>query len=312
MRLPLLSAFWKHHPISDQHAVQLAKKTLDFEEITNCDFIKITPAGTWQAVCHGATDENWENDSLGRRRIIKPLINNVDDWLNLIDFKNSDLPLLNEVIGACKLISKTKPSKPIVFTAFNPITQAIQLCGLENFKEHCRIAPDKVKAGIDKITENTLFIIDSFINAGANGIYYVTQHMQQGLITPELYQDFGEEADMICLNKCKYFDYSIFHLHGENIFLSLSDIPDNCFIHYEHTSENMQPADFHEKYPYKLMLGIPFSIMNQCKDDTEINNCIEFYSQLNPTSNFIVAGCVMPLDFPNVDIAKWVSLAKKR
>ena len=312
MRLPLLSAFWKHHPISDQNAEQLAKKTLDFEAITNCDFIKITPAGTWQAVCYGAIDENWENDFLGRRKIIKPLIKHVDDWINLIHFRGSDLPLMNEIIGACKLISKTGPTKPLVFTAFNPITQAIQLAGLETFKEHCRIAPDKVKAGIDKITENTLFTIDSFIDAGAKGIYYVTQHMQNGLITPEIYHDFGEEGDKLCLNKCKDLDYSIFHIHGENIFLSLSDIPNNCFIHYEHTSENLLPSIFYEKYPYKLMLGIPFSKMHQCITDNDIKDCIDLYTELYPRFNFIVAGCVVPLDFPDINIAKWVQLIKKR
>src|SRR6218665_505456 len=97
-----LVSFWKHHPIADQKAEALAEKTLEFQEKFNCDFIKITPAGSWQAVCHGVTDI-WNGDFLGRRIITQTIIAQPDDWLSLPDFSQVQPPLLQEIVGASKL-----------------------------------------------------------------------------------------------------------------------------------------------------------------------------------------------------------------
>ena len=157
----LISSFWKHHPGSDQDGGRLAERTRAFQEETDCDFIKITPAGTWQAVCQGAVDEAWPDDPLGRRRILKPRIVNPEDWLNLPDFKRQTPALMEGMIDCCRSIVSSGTTKPVVFTVFNPITQAIQMSGLERFKEHCLLVSDMVKAGISaSLDVNTWGISD--------------------------------------------------------------------------------------------------------------------------------------------------------
>ena len=310
MERPKLTSFWKHWPESDQEAQKLAFKTIEFQERHKCDFIKITPAGTWQAVCYGAGDENWKNDPFGRRRITKILIHEPADWLRLVDFSENIPVLMKEIVGSCKNIAVHNFSEPIVFTMFNPISQAIQLASLDVFKEHCKVAPEKVLAGIEIITKNSLFVIKEFLKAGASGIFYVTQHMQKALLSPDLYRIFGEESDKKCLTSCSNLPVSIFHIHGENIFLSLRELPENCLIHYCHSSDNMKPNEFYENFNHQLMLGIPVSRMMECVSTQQIKECIHFYRELNPLYDGMTAGCVLPLDFSNERLSQWINVIK--
>jgi uroporphyrinogen decarboxylase len=310
MNGPLTASFWKHHPICDQDARRLTKRTIEFQQITGCGFVKITPAGTWQAVCHGAKDEIWQGDPLGRRRIMNTVIETPDDWMELIDFQTETPPLLKEMTECCRSVATAVASKPVAFTAFNPLTQAIQLAGLERFKDHCLTAPDKVRAGMERIKKNTLTAIDAFIEAGARGAYFVTQHMQKGLIDPDMYRSFGVDGDRACLARCAELELPMFHIHGESVFLELPDIPPNCIIHYELNAENISPEEFHVQHPYALMTGIPVSVMKACKSDTDITSCIDRYTESVPKSRFVTAGCALPLDFPESQIQRWVELCK--
>ncbi len=310
MERPKLTSFWKHWPVFDQEAQKLALKSIEFQERHKCDFVKITPAGTWLAVCYGVADENWKEDPFGRRRITKTLIQDSADWLRIVDFSVNIPALMQEIIGSCKKIAEHNFSEPIVFTMFNPISQAIQLAGLDVFKEHCKVDPERVLAGIEMITKNSLFVIKEFLKAGASGIFYVTQHMQKALLTPELYRVFGEESDKKCLAFCHNLPISIFHIHGDNIFLSLRELPENCMIHYCHSSDNIQPNDFFRKYNHHLMLGIPVSRMMECVSIRQIRECVQFYRELNPIFNGTTAGCVLPLDFSDEQLSQWMNEIK--
>ncbi|WP_337042286.1 uroporphyrinogen decarboxylase family protein [Emticicia sp. 17c] len=301
-----LVSFWKHHPIADQKAELLAKQTLNFQKKFNCDFIKITPAGSWQAVCHGITDA-WEGDFLGRRIIKKTVINTPDNWLTLPDFSKKQPALMQEIVGACQLVYEQKTDNtPVMSTVFCPVSQAIQIAGLPIFLEHIQQYPDKVLAGIEQITQNTLYVIGQLIEAGSQGIYFVTQHMRHGALTPELYEKFGKDSDERCLNACKNLLYNIFHIHGADVYLSLGSIPSNCFIHYEYTPEITISPIVLKKYASRLLVGLPASEMEKCQHDHEMHRLI---AQTTP-GNMITAGCVLPLDFPEESILKWMSVSK--
>lgn len=301
-----LVSFWKHHPVADQKAETLAAGTLEFQQKFNCDFIKITPAGTWQAVCHGVTD-TWNGDFLGRRIITKTIIDSPADWLSLPDFSKTQPPLLQEIVGACRLVYQEIQDKtPIMSTVFCPVSQAIQMAGLPVFLQHAAEHPEKLLAGIEQITRNTLFIINELMKAGSKGIYFVTQHMRHGAISPEMYKAFGEAPDTQCLNACKDLLYNIFHIHGSDIFLSLGDIPANCYIHYEYAPQINLPTAILDKYSSKILVGIPSNEMAQCVNDEQIPQLI-----INQSSgNMITCGCVLPLDFPDENIVKWIRVSK--
>lgn len=307
-QFPKLVSFWKHHPVADQKAETLAEKTLAFQQKFNCDFIKITPAGSWQAVCHGVSDI-WDGDFLGRRIIIKTIIHTPEDWLLLSDFSETPPALLEEITGACRLVSQQAQNNvPILSTVFCPISQAIQMAGLSVFLQHIKEHPDKVLAGIERITHNTLFAINKLLQSGSDGIYFVTQHMRYGAVTPDIYKVFGEPFDAQCLNTCKNLRYTVFHIHGTDIYLSAGNIPSNCLIHYEHGSVSPMEESLFKKYAAKVVIGIPAPDMTQCRSDEEINQLIIDKS----FGNITTCGCVLPLDFPEESILQWMRVSKKR
>jgi uroporphyrinogen decarboxylase len=305
---PELVSFWKHHPIADQKAETLAESTLAFQQKFKCDFIKITPAGSWQAVCHGVADR-WNGDFLGRRIITKTIIHKPEDWLSLPDFSKTQPILLQEIVGACRLVYQhTQDKTPVLSTVFCPISQAIQVAGLPVFLEHIEKHPDKILAGLERITQNTLFVINELIKAGSKGIYFVAQHMRHGAVSPNIYEVFGQPFDEPCLSICKNLLYNIFHIHGSEIFLSIGHLPANFFIHYESLSENKLPDSLQKKYTSKIIAGIPASEMVQCKNEEEIRQLIEAKSY----GNILTAGCVLPLDFPDENILEWMRISKNK
>lgn len=304
--LDTLVSFWKHHPVADQKAETLAQSTIAFQKKFNCHFIKITPAGSWQAVCHGVEDV-WNGDHLGRRIITKTIINIPQDWLNLTDFSEAQPQMMQEIVGACRLVNeKSNDDAPIVSTVFCPISQAIQMAGLPVFLQHVAAHPKEVLAGLERITKNTLYVINDLISAGSKGIYFVTQHMQSGAITPEIYKIFGEPFDTQCLHACKDLLFSIFHIHGKDINLSLGDTPANCYIHYEYSTQSSIPDELKVKLSSQLLCGLPASEMALCSSEAEIEQLINEKC----TGNIITCGCVLPLDFSDESIDQWMTVAK--
>ncbi|PLK45115.1 uroporphyrinogen decarboxylase family protein [Emticicia sp. TH156] len=301
-----LVSFWKHHPVADQKAETLAQSTLEFQQKFNCDFIKITPAGSWQAVCHGVEDI-WNGDYLGRRIITKTIINNPQDWLRLPDFTQTKPQLLQEIAGACRLVyKKTTIGTPIVSTVFCPVSQAVQMAGLPVLLQHVATNPDVVQAGLERITQNTLYVINELIAAGSKGIYFVTQHMRNGALPPEIYKLFGELYDTQCLNACKDLQFSFFHIHGEDVYFSLSNTPANCYIHYEYSTQTRIDETWKQPLANRLLCGLPASEMALCQTESEMLQLINEKS----TGDIVTCGCVLPLDFADDSIRQWMAVAK--
>ncbi|RCH54700.1 hypothetical protein DJ568_09410 [Mucilaginibacter hurinus] len=303
------TSVWKHFPHADQQAETLAKETLLFQQKFNCDFIKVTPTGTWQAVCMGAVDEPL-NDILGRRAVKAPFINVTDDWLSIPDFAQTKPWALEEVIRTCQIIcAETKV--PVLTTIFCPITQAVQLAGINTFMNHVKQAEYEVKAGIDKITDNTLHAIEKLKETGIKGIFFVTQYRQPHLMQPDIYKEFGEPADIRCLQKCRDLDFNIFHIHGENVDLNLKPLPDNCLLHIEYTPANVKHMTRFAGDLKKVLTGIPISEMLSCDTLEDIKLCVQKYRNMNRDAIAMSPACVIPVDFPEQLLKKWVSVLQE-
>ncbi|MBA4848947.1 uroporphyrinogen decarboxylase family protein [Emticicia sp. BO119] len=299
-------SFWKHHPVADQKGETLAAKTLEFQRKFKCDFIKITPAGSWQAVCYGVAD-TWNGDSLGRRVITQNIIKRPEDWLTLPDFSKKQIPFFQEILKACSLVCQdSDDNTPILSTVFCPISQAIQMAGLPVFLNHIIEHPREVLEGLEHLTRNTLFIIEELIKAGSDGIYFVAQHMQDGILSPDTYKIFGEYFDAQCLDVCKNLLFNIFHIHGTNIFPAIGNIPANCYIHYEYASAANFSLSFLKKYEQQILVGLPLAEMVQCRNEDEIQQLIIGKSR----GNIITSGCVLPLGFPDESILEWMRVSK--
>lgn len=306
---PLIS-FWKHHPIADQSGELLAKSTLHFEQSIDNDFIKITPAGTWLAVAHGAIDENWENDSVGRRRIVNTKIKNIGDWLTLSNFETSEPELLKEMIKACELVI-SNTNKPVLTTIFCPISVAIQISGLDTFKEHINTAPEIVLKGIETIIKNTIYAIDKFKNTGIQGMYFVTQHMNNSMLSQGVYAKFGSVANQKCIDSFNDLAINIFHIHGENLYFEIKNLNESVIFHYEKSSLNPDYQTLLSNYSNnKFAESISINEILKTDLNEEITNKLNLLNANIKHSNLFLGGCVLPLQYDAEILNKWIKIAK--
>lgn len=294
-------SFWQHHPISDQNAELLAQETIEWYHNYQPDFLKITPAGSWQATCYGLTDA-WENDFLGRRTIQNRIIKNIEDWDKIHLWSTPPFPLQIQV-KAAKLVCDEIQEVPVFATVFNPITQVIQLAGLDVLKNHLAQNSAKVLQALDIITSNTLKTIDLFIQSGIKGLYFVTQAQQNSIFTFQEYQKYALANDTICLqHSAKYLNDIIFHLHGDEIYACVQDIP-KVKIHFEE-HPNWQLNTHFCNLP--KIVGVPAKTIRSIQDKNEI---LKYIQQSKQT--IITCGCVIPLDFKIIELQNWINVIKK-
>ncbi len=299
-------AFWKHHPISDQKGELLANETLEEYLKFKYDIVKLTPAGSWLATCYGVVDD-YQNDYLGRRVIVDRAVKSIEDWDLLMSFDKINFPIqLLEQLKAADIVCFEVEEKPVYATVFCPLTQAVQLSGLEFFKESIVNNSDIVLKALELITKNTIQVIQSFVEKGVKGIYFVTQSMQKSQFSESEYKRYGEYFDSKCIKAINDFNvYTIFHIHGEEIYFSIGENLKNVRIHYELSDLNSTLEEVEKIISYEIIPGISAEMMRQNTSKESISALIK------STSNSIVlCGCVLPLDFEDEVIQKWIDTVR--
>lgn len=296
-------AFWKHHPISDQCGETLAKETIEEYEKFNYDIVKLTPAGSWIATCYGVKDE-FQNDDLGRRTITERLVHSIDDWKSIKPFNEFPTPLTEQLIAA-EIVCKTIKDTTVYATVFSPLTQAIQLSGIDIFKNHIEIDSEIIRQSLEQITKNTIKIIQEFAKQGIHGIYFVTQAMQTSIFRYEEYKKWGEQYDALCLKECsKIMDETIFHIHGEEVFFCIDPELEKVQIHYELSSKNPSLDTVKKIVSHSISPGIPANLISKTSTKQAIKKLLaDLFGTSKP---MILCGCVLPLDFTDELIHTWI------
>jgi uroporphyrinogen decarboxylase len=298
-------SFWKHHPFSDQNGVKLAQEALEFHEKFKFDFLKLTPAGDWLAVCYGVKDEVWQNDVLGRRKITDFVIKNVDDFYKLDNFTFEE-PILKEILKALNICSK-QILEPVYATVFCPISQLIQMCGIDLFKQVSRDQPEAIFKALEVITRNTISVFEKMNDLGVKGLYFVTQHMNDVFLTKNEYDKFGTLSDFECLTSAsEMFNDIIFHLHGKNCYNSIRQNIDKLSLHCEYNQEDTLCQVGLKSLGYPIIYGLPSDVLSSITSIEDCNNIISKF----PSIQILTCDCVLPLNFNDESIDVWVSFAK--
>lgn len=305
-------SFWKHHPLDDQTGRQLADKTIDFQHKFIFDIVKLTPAGTWLAVCYGLQDA-WRGDGLGRREITQSLINHPDDWHTLIDFRQAIPRMLNEQLLAAQLTRSACPDSPVYATVFSPVSQAIQLAGMDRVLEHWQHYPAQLMAGLRQLTKNLCFVLDEFNKLAIHGIYYVVQHARSGGLPLASHRQLSESSDRLCLEKAaQLFPDVIVHLHGQESYLPLAPCPSGLPLHYTASPDGL-PVSLANLPPHQPLLpGIPTDVLSRCQTLEMACQTLALYYPLDETANspHLLGECVLPLDFSATQIELWKQAAQ--
>jgi len=220
-------ALWRHFPVDDQTPQGLAQSITIFQHTFDFDLVKVTPASSYCLKDWGAQDE-WRGNPEGTREYTRRVILDPEDW--------GQLPLLNPKRGYLGaeletlrlLVQELGPEIPIIYTIFNPLSQAKNLVGGAELLVQLRRYPEALHVGLKIIAESTLRFIQVLHETGIDGIFYAIQHAQYGLLTEQEYQQFGKTYDLQVLEAAEAFKLKMLHLHGKDVMFDLAaDYPVN-------------------------------------------------------------------------------------
>ncbi len=296
------SAFWVHHPVIDQSAEAFAEATLAFHREVGGDFLKITPSGTWMTVGHGAEDEVWPNDVIGRRRVTGA---GGVDWGGLKRWDWAALPAgVATQIEAVERIVAGAGDTPVVATLFNPMTQAHQLCGAERFAEEQ--LTEGFARGLETITANTQLVLEAMMDRGISGLYLATHLMQPSVCPPDEYVGASSDAQLLNAAVAAGLDLVVFHLHGPQIVPTLApDLSRKVILHLE--AGAVEGAIEGAVEGHAVWTGVPLAELRACREEADVSRLRAAHG-LSPNAP-LTAGCCVTLDVPRSEIARWNALA---
>lgn len=216
-------ALWRHFPGDDQQPDWLAAATVAYQRRWDFDFVKVTPASSFQIKDWGVQDV-WTGNIEGTRQYIHRPIERAADWsaLKPLDARSG---ALGEQLRCLKMIVDALPGTPVIQTVFSPLAQMKNLAG-DRLLIDLRLHPADFKAGLETVTQSTINFVREIAATGAAGIFYAVQHASAALLSRDEYTAFGREYDQRVLTELSGLWLNVMHVHGENLHFDLvADYP---------------------------------------------------------------------------------------
>lgn len=169
-------ALWRHWPGDDQRYADLARSSIDYQHDYNWDFLRLMPSRTFQVVDYGVQDY-WDGDARGLRKISKRVVKRSLDWTEIRPLSPARGNLLQQAQCA-RLIGQALQADavPILQSVYSPLIQASQMAGRQKVLRDMRVRPDRLRSGLNQLTESTMRFLDTLKQApGVAGIFLVTE-----------------------------------------------------------------------------------------------------------------------------------------
>lgn len=296
-RVPV--ALWRHWPGDDQRAADLAETTVDFQKRWDWDFVKVSPASSYQTNDYG-TQDRWHGNVEGTREYVQRAVTEPHHW--------EQLPLLDPQQGWLGLHLNTLrliraglgDDVPIIHTIFNPLAQAKNIAGQSCLMRHLHQHPDQVKAGLATITENILRYLDAMRAIGVDGIYYAIQLATYDDMTAAQYREFGREYDLRVLNELPdEWWLNMAHLHGQApMFDEVADYPVQALNWHDRESEPNLAAGM-RRFPGAVSGGLGrWDEMHNGSPESVHQQALDAIIQTGGRRFILTTGCVMMITTP--------------
>lgn len=190
-RIP--AALWRYFPGDDLRSADLAHATVQFQETYDWDFVKVTPSRYYSVLDYGVQTQ-WQGEVSGERAATKRPIQRSLDWT---DIRTLD-PLRGELgkhLETVRLIRDALPDVPVIMTIYSPLSQAKLLGDADLMVRNMRNHADRLKTGLNAITDTTLRFIDALRRMEIDGIFYVIDQANFGVMAEAEYSEFGLPYD---------------------------------------------------------------------------------------------------------------------
>ncbi|MFW5691119.1 MAG: uroporphyrinogen decarboxylase family protein [Chloroflexota bacterium] len=199
-RVPVV--LWRHWPGDDQRAADFARYVVSFQRAYDWDFIRVEPFSAYMVSDYGVTTE-WRGAVHGDRAIVRRAISRSLEWTDLraLDPSRGELgkhldalKLMGDALSSDGLGEADDPT-PIITTVYSPLAQAAMMAGPALLLRHIRTRPDRLRSGLNAITDTTLRFIEALRRTPVAGIVYVMTLADFSLMSHEEYAAFGLPFD---------------------------------------------------------------------------------------------------------------------
>ncbi len=306
-RIPV--ALWRHFPGDDQSPADLAAATIAFQQRWDFDFVKVTPASSFQIKTWGVQDV-WTGNIEGTREYVQRPIEHASDWrtLKVLDARSGTL---GEQLKCLKQIVETLPDVPVIQTVFSPLAQMKNLAG-ERLLIDLRRNPADFKAGLEVITQSTRSFVREIASTGAAGIFYAVQHATANLLGEAEYAEFGRDYDLRILEAAQNFWLNVMHIHGDHIYFdAVADYPVQVWNwHDRETGPSLK--DGLARIKGAACGGIARDSVMLCGRPEAVRQQVEdAIAQTNGRRYIVGTGCVTMIPTPEVNVKTAIACAQQ-
>ena len=175
------AAFFLHFPPAFHAGQAAVDKHLEYFRYTGMDFIKIQYEATFPR---------------------RPEIQSPDDWARLPHYGREFFA--GQLAAVEGLVRAAHRETVIVLTLYSPYMCAGHSTGGEMVDEHLRREPEKVRRGLEIITDSLLGFVRDCIRVGVDGFYMSTQGGEAGRFAdPRLFAEFIRPFDLVLMEEAR-------------------------------------------------------------------------------------------------------------
>ena len=301
-------ALWRHFPGDDQHPDHLAAATVAFQRRWDFDFVKVTPASSFQIRDWGAQDV-WVGHIEGTRQYVQRPIEQAADWraLKPLDPRSG---ALGQQLRCLDQVLTALPDTPVIQTIFSPLAQAKNLAGnrlLTDLREN----EADFRAGLETITRSTMDFVQAVKATGVAGIFYAVQHASANLLSREEFRAFGCEYDRRVLSELAGTWFNVMHIHGDHIYFDLvADYPLQVWNwHDRETAPSL--TEGLKQIKGAVCGGIARDgVMLRGRPEVVREQALDAIAQTNGLRYIVGTGCVTMVPTPEVNIRTAIEAAR--
>lgn len=208
-----------------QTAREMLEQEISFQQQFDWDMARISPAAALYMEDYGCRFAG--NNHLGVPACTKYAVEHLRDWEKIRPL-DPETGSLGEIARANRLlIRETGDRKPVLITAFSPLTIAEKLAGKALLQKTADEEPELLQPVLAAIVKTMSDFIRFSNDGGNNSLYFATQTANHEWLTDDQFRQLGQAHDLALLTSVRHeLHFTILHLHGDQLRVSpFADYP---------------------------------------------------------------------------------------